>query len=276
MDHLWFYEQHTRGYGVHWRVNQVLHSEKTRYQELAIIDTLEWGKTLVLDGNIQVTEADEFIYHEMITHTAMNSHPNPEKVLIIGGGDGGTAREVLKHKRVEQVDLVEIDGRVVENSKVYLPSMACSYDDPRLKLYVEDGIKFVQDSQDLYDLVIVDSSDPIGPAVQLYSADFYTDVHRRLQEDGMIVAQSESPVFYQDIFVSVYKNLSSVFSTVKVSLAPIMTYTAGPWSFTIGSKKWDPETIADDKMTINGLKYYNERIHKGAFILPQFIEEMLR
>ncbi len=275
MNHLWFYEQHTPGYGVHWRVNKVLHAEKTEYQELAIIDTVECGKTLVLDGNIQVSEMDEFIYHEMIAHTAMNSHPQPEKVLIIGGGDGGTAREVLKHDTVQQVDLVEIDHRVVENSKIYLPSMACSFDDPRLNLHIEDGIQYVQDAREYYDMVIIDSSDPIGPAVQLYSREFYRNVYNRLNNDGMIAVQSESPIFYQDIFVNVFENLSSVFDTVKVCLAPIMTYTAGPWSFTVGSKKWDPERIAGDKRQINGLKYYNEHVHKGAFILPQFIKEML-
>ncbi len=276
MDQLWFYEKHTRGYGVHWKVKEVLHTEKTRYQELAIIDTVEWGKTLVLDGNVQVTESDEFIYHEMITHTALNSHPHPHKILIIGGGDGGTAREVLKHHSVQQVDLVEIDDRVVENSKTYLPSMACAFDDSRLNLYIEDGIKYVQDTPQLYDLVIIDSSDPIGPAVQLYSTEFYLDVAQCLEQDGMIAVQSESPVFYQDIFVKVFKNLSSVFPLVKVCLAPIMTYTAGPWSFTLGSKKWDPEIIAGDKRSIDGLQYYNDDLHKAAFILPQFIKDMLR
>lgn len=276
MNQLWFYEQHTSGYGVHWRVNEVIHTEKTEYQELAIIDTVECGKALVLDGNIQVSELDEFIYHEMIAHTAMNSHPKPEKILIIGGGDGGTAREVLKHDTVSQVDLVEIDHRVVENSKMYLPSIACSFEDPRLNLYIEDGIQFVQNCKKLYDIVIIDSSDPIGPAVQLYSKEFYSNIYNLLNNDGMIAVQSESPVFYQDVFINVFENLGVVFDIVKVCLAPIMTYTAGPWSFTVGSKKWDPERIAGDKRQINGLKYYNENVHKGAFILPQFIKEMLR
>ncbi len=276
MDQLWFYEKHTSGYGVHWRVKEVLHSEKTEYQELQIIDTVECGRTLVLDGNIQVSEMDEFIYHEMIVHIAMNSHPYPEKILIIGGGDGGTAREVLKHDSVLQVDLVEIDSRVVENSKIYLPTMACSFQDSRLNLYIEDGIEFVQNTENYYDIVIIDSSDPIGPAVQLYSQGFYLDVCNRLKSDGMIAVQSESPIFYQDTFINVFENLSSVFDTVKVYLAPVVTYTAGPWSFTLGSKKWDPERITGDKKPINGLRYYNEDVHKGAFILPQFIKEILR
>jgi spermidine synthase len=207
VDQLWFYEKHTRGYGVHWKVKKVLHTEKTRFQELSVIDTVEWGKTLVLDGNIQVTERDEFIYHEMIAHIAMNSHPHPQKILIIGGGDGGTAREVLKHDSVQVVDLVEIDERVVENSKIYLPTMACAFNDSRLKLHIEDGIKFVQDTSQSYDLVIVDSSDPIGPAVELYSSRFYQDVYQCLRQDGMIAVQSESPVFYQAKKAQQHRNL---------------------------------------------------------------------
>jgi len=275
MNKFWFYENHTPGYGVQWKINRILHTETTAFQELAVIDTLEWGKTLVLDGNVQVTEKDEFIYHEMIVHVSMNAHPHPEKVLIIGGGDGGTAREVLRHDSIKKVDMVEIDDRVVENSKLYLPTIACAFDDPRLNLFIEDGIQFVRDSQEKYDIVIVDSSDPIGPAVQLFGKEFYRNVYNCLNDEGMLVVQSESPVFYQDTFIKVSKNMSSVFQIVKVYLVSIATYTAGLWSFTIGSKKYDPEIISDNKR-INSLKYYNSDVHKGAFLLPQFVKEMLR
>lgn len=275
MSKFWFYEQHTPGYGVQWKIKNIIHSETTNYQELAVIDTVECGKALVLDGNIQVTELDEFVYHEMLVHVSMNSHPRPEKILIIGGGDGGTAREVLKHEKVESVDLVEIDERVVANSRSYLPSIACAFKDPRLKLHIGDGIEFVKDRTSKYDLILVDSSDPIGPAVQLYSPEFYLDIFTQLKEDGMVAVQSESPVFYQDIFVNVYKNLNDIFNMTKVYLAPITTYTAGFWSFTVGSKNYDPQ-IAHGKKQINGLKYYNRNVHKGAFLLPQFIAEMLK
>jgi spermidine synthase len=272
----WFYEKHTPGYGVRWKIKDILHSETTDFQELAVVETEEFGKALILDGNIQVTEMDEFVYHEMLVHVSMNSHPHPEKILIIGGGDGGTAREVLKHQSVKTVDLVEIDERVVANCKSYLPSIACAYNDPRLHLHIEDGLKFVKSETRQYDLVLVDSSDPIGPAVQLYSRDFYGDIFKQLKEDGMLAVQSESPVFYQDIFVNVYKNLNEIFKVTKVYLAPIATYTSGFWSFTAASKKYDPETIAHDKERINGLKYYNYNVHKGAFLLPQFIIDSLK
>ena len=275
MSGYWMNEINTDGYRVQWKINNILHTETTDYQQLSIVDTVEWGKALVLDGALQVSEKDEFIYNEMITHIAMHSHPQPEKILIIGGGDGGALREVVKHKCVKSVDMVEIDGRVIENCKKYLPSIACAFDDPRLNLYLEDGIKFVANSKEKYDVVIIDSSDPVGPAVQLYSKGFYENVFKVLASDGMMVAQSESPIFYQDIFVSVFESLSTIFAQTYVYLATVPTYVSGPWSFTIGSKKYSPLKIIDDRETINGLKYYNAGIHKGAFNLPQYVKELL-
>lgn len=275
MSGYWMNEINTDGYRVQWKINNILHTETTDYQQLSIVDTVEWGKALVLDGALQVSEKDEFIYNEMITHVAMHSHPQPEKILIIGGGDGGALREVVKHKAVKAIDMVEIDGRVIENCKKYLPSIACAFDDPRLNLYLEDGIKFVANSQKKYDIVIIDSSDPVGPAVQLYSKEFYENVYNILASDGMMVAQSESPIFYQDIFVSVFHSLSSIFPQAYVYLAAVPTYVSGPWSFMIGSKEYNPLEIIDDRDTINGLKYYNEGIHKGAFNLPQYVRELL-
>lgn len=275
MSGYWMNEINTDGYRVQWKINNILHTETTDYQQLSIVDTVEWGKALVLDGALQVSEKDEFIYNEMITHIAMHSHPQPEKILIIGGGDGGALREVVKHKCVKSVDMVEIDGRVIENCKKYLPSIACAFDDLRLNLYLEDGIKFVANSKEKYDVVIIDSSDPVGPAVQLYSKGFYENVFKVLASDGMMVAQSESPIFYQDIFVSVFDSLSTIFPQTYVYLATVPTYVSGPWSFTIGSKKYSPLKIIDDRETINGLKYYNAGIHKGAFNLPQYVKELL-
>lgn len=272
----WFCEKHTEGYQVQWKVKELLHQEKTPFQELVIADLEEWGKTLILDGAVQVTEKDEFIYHEMLAHVAMFSHPDPKRVLVIGGGDGGTAREVLKHPGVETLDMVEIDARVVENSRKYLPTISCALEDPRLNLYFEDGIKFVQQAEEQYDIVLVDSSDPVGPAIELYGEPFYQDVHEILAGDGMIAVQSESPIFYQDIFQTIYSNLNSIFPLVKVYLATVPTYVSGPWSFTIGSKKNDPEQIDSDRPDVDGLEYYNEDVHTSAFALPQYIKKYLR
>ncbi len=276
MGNFWLHERHTDGYEVKWKIDSILHREKTKYQELEIVEIREWGRALILDGALQTSEKDEFIYHEMIVHPAMYTHPRPEKVLIIGGGDGGTLREVVKHNRVDEIAMVEIDDRVIENSKKYLPSLACAFDDQRLTLYVEDGVEFVKKFSQKYDVIIVDSSDPVGPAVQLFSQNFYQDVFSALKNDGLVVVQSESPIFYEETFKSVYRNMSVVFPQVFTYMASIPTYVSGPWSFTIGSKKYSPLKLVSDIRYIPELKYYSESIHTSAFCLPPFIREMLK
>lgn len=275
MGGFWFNEKNTDGYEVKWKINKILHREKTPYQELAVVDTQEWGKALILDDALQISEKDEFIYHEMIVHVPMYSHPSPRDVLIIGGGDGGTLREVCKHECLQSVDMVEIDAQVVKASKEHFPLIASAFGDPRLNLYFRDGIEFVKNPSRRYDLVIVDSSDPVGPAQQLFTREFYTNIYNCLQDDGMMVVQSESPLFYQDVFSSVYRNISSVFSICQVYLASIPTYVSGPWSFTIGSKVYDPGQALGDRDTTDDLKYYNEQVHAAAFALPRFIRDML-
>ncbi|MGS0764447.1 polyamine aminopropyltransferase [Syntrophomonas curvata] len=275
MGDFWFHEKNTDGYEVKWKINKILHREKTPYQELAVVETREWGKALILDDALQVSERDEFIYHEMIAHVPMYSHPSPEDVLIIGGGDGGTLREVCKHKCLQSVDMVEIDARVVKTSKEYFPLIASAFDDSRLNLYLQDGIEFVKSPPRRYDLVIVDSSDPVGPAQQLFTREFYINIYNCLKDDGMMVVQSESPLFYQDVFSSVYRNIGSVFPMAQVYLACIPTYVSGPWSFTIGSKIHNPKQALGDRGAVNDLKYYNDQVHAAAFALPRFIKDML-
>lgn len=272
----WFCEENTPGYSVQWRILQLLHKETTPFQELMIADLDEWGRTLILDGAVQYTEKDEYVYHEMMAHVPLMSHPHPRQVLIVGGGDGGTLREVLKHSKVARVDLVEIDRRVVETSKAYLPSVAEGFEDPRVKLHIADGIQYVRETDQKYDLVVVDSSDPVGPAIQLYSRPFYMDIYKVLADDGMLVVQSESPLYYAQIFDTIVSHLKSIFPITRVYLAAVPTYVSGPWAFTIASKIYDPLYLADDRANIDGLKYYNKHIHQAAFALPQFIVERLR
>ena len=252
-----------------------MHNEKTPYQELAVVNTLEWGKALILDGALQVSEKDEFIYHEMIVHVPMFSHPAPRNVLIIGGGDGGTLRELCKHPELQKVDMVEIDERVVAASKKYLPSISSAFGDTRVNLYFQDGIEFVKKAGK-YDLVIVDSSDPVGPAQQLFTREFYSNIYNCLNDDGMIVVQSESPVFYQEVFRSVYQNIKAVFPRTMVYLAYVPTYVSGPWSFTIGSKVYDPREYKGGSNAGFDLKYYNGKVHQAAFALPEFIQDMIQ
>jgi spermidine synthase len=275
LEDIWIYETHTDGYEVRWRITDVLHREATPFQKLAVVETVEWGKALILDGVLQLAEKDEFIYHEMIAHVAMNSHIGPEKVLIIGGGDGGALREVVKHQCIKHVDMVEIDQRVVAVSQQYFPQVASAIDDRRVSLHIADGLEYVRETAEQYDLVIVDSSDPIGPSVQLFSQGFYQDIYNLLKEDGMVVVQSESPVFFAEPFLNCQSNMKAVYPIVEVYLATVPTYVSGPWSFTVGSKKYNPCEIHNASAILSGLKYYNESLHQAAFCLPQFVQEML-
>lgn len=271
----WFKEEHTEGYYVGWKVKNIIMQEKTPFQDIAVIDTVEWGRALVLDGMVQTTERDEFIYHEMISHVAMMSHPDPQNILVIGGGDGGVVREVLKHPGVKHVDLVEIDRRVIEVSQEYFPRIACGLSDPRTHVQCLDGIKFVRDAAADYDIIIVDSSDPIGPAVPLFGDEFYQNSFRILHEDGIMTSQAESPTFFKPSFQTVYRNMKRTFPIARVYLACVPTYVSGFWAFAIGSKKCDPGVLHDDKSALDGLKYYTEGVHKAAFELPPFIADML-
>jgi len=273
----WFTEVNNSFYKVSWKVKQLLHDEITPYQHLQVFDTEQWGITLVLDGAIQTTEKDEFTYHEMMALVPMMSHPNPERILIIGGGDGALLRVVLRFPEAREVQLVEIDERVVANSRRFLPDLACGFADPRTRLTYGDGIEYVKHYYDYFDMVLVDSCDPVGPAVKLFSADFYRDVSASLRDNGMLVAQSESPLYYSELFKSVYENMERVFTAVKPYLTCVPTYVSGYWSFTCGSKgSIDPVKIASDRPLPDGLKYYNKELHQAAFVLPESIRQMLQ
>ncbi|PKM82647.1 MAG: spermidine synthase [Firmicutes bacterium HGW-Firmicutes-14] len=274
----WLNEKHTGGYSVNWKFTETLYTTNTDYQQLAIINTVEFGKALVLDGIIQTTEYDEFIYHEMISHPAMITHPNPKKVLVIGGGDGGTIREVIKHPSVEQADLVEIDEKVIWACREYLPEISCALNEQRVRIFVEDGLKFVKQKKEYYDVVLVDSSDPIGPAVGLFGEEFYRDVYDVLKEDGLMVAQTESPLFNKQLLRDVNKVMSDIFPVTRTYLTAIATYIGGFWSFTTGSKTYDPVLVEPDETLINGmeLKYYNIDVHKACFVLPNFVMELFK
>ncbi|MDH7479300.1 MAG: polyamine aminopropyltransferase [Syntrophomonadaceae bacterium] len=271
---LWMVEKHTPGYSVNWRLTRTLHREQTPFQQLAVLDTVELGRVLVLDGNIQVTELDEFIYHEMIAHVPLFTHPHPQEVLVIGGGDGGTVREVLKHPRT-RVDLVEIDERVIAASKQYLPQMGSALDDPRATVIIADGIKYIEQCRKQYDLVIIDSSDPIGPAVGLFREEFYRGVHRVLKDDGMMVAQTESPIFNRDLLAEINRTLRKIFPLVRVYLTSMPSYIAGPWSFTLASKKYDPAGEIRQEDRGFSSRCYTPEVHRAALVLPPYVRSIL-
>lgn len=273
---LWYTEKQTPYLGITCKVSKTHHTEKTKYQDMALIETEQFGRMLVLDGAVQTTVKDEFVYHEMITHIPLFTHPNPKKVLVVGGGDGGSIREILKHPSVEKAVLVEIDGSVVEVSKKYLPEISCALDDSRAEVVIDDGIKYVQEHKNEFDVIAVDSTDPVGPAVGLFALDFYRNIFEALKDDGIFVAQTESPFFNGDLIKRVFKDIQSIFPITRLYLCSIPTYPSGLWSFTMGSKKYDPLETNVDRIPEMDTKYYSKRIHKSVFALPRFVEDLLK
>lgn len=268
-------ERETDNLRVQWLVERTVHRERSKFQEIAVVDTVEFGRMLLLDGIIQTSLRDEFVYHEMLAHVPLFLHPRPERVLVIGGGDGGTVREVLKHPEVRRVHLVEIDERVIAVSRQYLPELASSFDDPRVEIRIDDGIEYVKRHRNAYDVVLVDSSDPLGPAVGLFTSEFYGNVAEVLRKDGILAVQSESYIFSADLVQSVYRAIGEHFPSVFIYTANVPTYSVGPWTFTLGSKRF-LDSVAPRRA--NGklrTRYYTPEIHRAAFVLPRFVQELL-
>ncbi|MCL6517620.1 polyamine aminopropyltransferase [Alicyclobacillus sp.] len=272
---LWFTERQNDNLTIGLRINKILHSETTEFQTLDVVETVQYGNLLVLDGCVMTTDADEFVYHEMIAHVPMHTHPNAKKVLVVGGGDGGAIREIVKHPTVERAVLAEIDGRVIENSKRFFPQIAKGLSDPRVEVQVTDGIRHVQEHRGEYDVILVDSTDPVGPAVGLFARDFYQAVYDALKEDGLFVAQTESPFVNQDLIQSVHRDIRSVFPITELYLAYVPTYPTGMWSFTMGSKRYHPLRDRQPART-QDTRYYTEAVHQAAFALPRFVQELLK
>ncbi len=265
------------------KVNRHLHAEKTEYQQIDFFESDTYGTFFTLDGLMMVNEKDEFVYHEMITHVAMATHPNVKKVLIIGGGDGGTSREISRYKTIEHIDMVEIDERVVRLCQEYLPVTAGHLaGDDRIHLKFTDGFKFVVDTPDnTYDLILVDSTDPIGPGEGLFTREFYSNCYRILNKDGILINQHESP--YYDFHVHGMKRahlrINELFPVVHVYQYHMPTYPSGHWLFGFASKTYDPIKDHDPKRweALNlTTKYYNSEIHKGAFALPNFVKDKMK
>ena len=273
---MWIKESQINDAAMTYMVKETLVRRKTEYQDLAIVDTYALGRMLLLDGIVQTTEKDEYVYHEMITHIALNTHPNPKKVLVVGGGDGGAIREILKHPSVEKAVLCEIDGAVIEECKKYLPQISCALEDPRCEIFIGDGIKYVHEHKNEFDIIIVDSTDPFGAAEGLFGGSFYKEISECLTEDGIFVAQTETPFYLPEVVKKVFDDANDVFPVTKLFMAAIPTYPSGYWSFTIGSKKHDPENANLENSLELNTKYYTKRLHKASFVLPKFVEDLLK
>lgn len=282
MTDLWFTEYHQEDVRFSIKVTEHLYSEKTEFQQIDFFDSETFGRFFTLDGLMMATEKDEFIYHDMISHVPMAVNPKIEKVLIIGGGDGGTAREVLRYPNITHVDMVDIDERVVRLCQKYLPQTACVLDnDSRLSLHFEDGLIFVQKSKvATYDLILVDSIDPIGPGEGLFTYDFYKNCNRILKEDGILINQHESPYYPSDAYEMkcAHDKIKETFPIAKIYQFHMPTYPSGHWLFGFASKKYDPiRDLQKETWEAIGLKtkYYNTDLHVGAFALPNYVKEML-
>lgn len=244
---LWYTEKQTKNFGITMKINKTLHTEQTDFQKLEMAETEEFGNMLFLDGMVMTSEKDEFVYHEMVAHVPLFTHPNPEHVLVVGGGDGGVIREILKHQSVKKATLVDIDGKVIEYSKKFLPSIAGKLDDPRVEVKVDDGFMHIAESENEYDVIMVDSTEPVGPAVNLFTKGFYAGIANALKEDGIFVAQTDNPWFTPELITNVQRDVKEIFPITKLYLANIPTYPSGLWTFTIGSKKYDPLEVEDSR-----------------------------
>ncbi|ANU10008.1 spermidine synthase [Planococcus antarcticus DSM 14505] len=270
----WYTEKQTENFGITMKINKTLHTEQTEFQFLEMAETAEWGNMLFLDGMVMTSEKDEFVYHEMVAHVPLFTHPNPENVLVVGGGDGGVIREILKHPSVKKATLVDIDGKVIEYSKKFLPSIASGLEDSRVEVIVGDGFMHIAESDNEFDVIMVDSTEPVGPAVNLFSKGFYAGISKALKEDGIFVAQSDNPWFKADLIKQVQRDVQEIFPITKLYLANIPTYPSGLWAFTIGSKKYNPLEVPAERFHEIDTKYYTPELHNAAFVLPKFVKEL--
>ncbi len=277
---LWFSEYNTENMKISFRVRQQLFSQQSDFQHIQVLDSDEFGRVLVMDGFIMMTEKDEFIYHEMISHVPMAVHPAIRKILVIGGGDGGVLRELCRYPGVEEITLVEIDPMAVEVSRRFLPTVSVSFDDPRVTIVHEDGLRYVRRYQGVFDLILVDSTDPFGPGESLFTREFYSNCRHALKEDGILVNQHEGPYFKNDAeeAAAIYKKTSALFPIAAVYQAHIPTYPAGHWLFGFMSNRYHPLRDLDpgrwESLGIE-TRYYNTDLHKGAFALPTYVRRLL-
>lgn len=278
---LWFSEYHTKNVRFSIKVDKQIFSTESEFQRIDIFHSLEFGRVLTLDGYIMLTEKDEFIYHEMLVHVPMAVLPQAKKILVIGGGDGGTVRELTRYSSIESIDLVEIDEEVVKACQKFLPQTASQLTDKRVKIVYEDGLKFIRHHENEYDLILVDSTDPFGPGEGLFTREFYGNCFRALKENGVMVNQHESPFYPNDAYAMqrAHERIVHSFPLSRVYQVHIPTYPSGHWLFGFASKKFHPvrDLHADYWNDLHlETKYYTTKLHQASFILPRYVENLLK
>lgn len=260
---------------INYKVKDLLDFQKSEFQQISIVDTAGFGRMLVLDGIPQISTAEGFIYNEMISHIPIVTHHNPKRVAMIGGGDCGNARETMKYKDIEKIDVVEIDKHVIELCQKWLTPTTAYENDPRLNMIFDDGYEWIQKQNGAYDVLLIDRPDPVGPGKRLFSSEFYKYVYNALSNDGVVGFQSGSPFYNQSTLKRTVKSLRELFPIVRTYIMTIPLFPCGLWSFTIASKKYDPLTADLSKLQDMDTKYISEEMFLASFVLPKYIQELL-
>ncbi|KAL7565842.1 hypothetical protein ACA910_007402 [Epithemia clementina (nom. ined.)] len=280
----WFHERGSLwpGQAMSLQVKQVLHHSKSPYQDILVFESTHYGNVLVLDGVIQVTERDEFAYQEMIAHIPLFAHRHPQQVLVIGGGDGGVLREIARHDCVEQIVICELDQAVIDVSRHYLPNLAAGYQDPRVSVHVMDGNVFLQNHPGAFDVIITDSSDPVGPACVLFESPFYKAMHAALKPGGIVCAQGECLWLHLNLIQPLLSSIATFYETVEYAYTTIPTYPSGQIGFVLASKKNKEEPTGcrvpvrqPSAAMEEQFKYYTTELHSAAFVLPAFAKRVI-
>ena len=271
-NNLWMTEEQTENLRLSLKVTDILHQERTPWQDILVVETPEYGRALMLDGAIQLTERDEFCYSEMMAHVPICAHPDPRRVLIVGGGDGAILREVLRHPCVEVCTLIDIDERVVVASKRWLPSIGCALDDPRADVRCLDALEYIRTTSDRFDVAIVDSTDPVEFAAGLFQSPFYADIKRVLTPKGLMVELTESPFADTALMQQAIGQMRTVFPVVRMYWGAVPTYPTGMWTYGAASLSPDPATPIRE---VQGTRYYTNAVHRAAFVLPPFLEDLI-
>jgi spermidine synthase len=271
----WFYEHYRDRSAIGIHTIGLLHAEDSEYQSIAVHETVGHGRLLTLDGMVMVTELDEFVYHELLTHVPLCVHHDPRQVLVVGGGDGGSVREVLRHASVERVVLCEIDERVTRVCQRFMPSIAGQLDDPRVELVFADATTYVKGNPATFDAILVDSTEPVGPAAALFSEEFFRDLARALRPGGVISSQAESPFYAPEIVRELFATIRRVFASVHGYLGIIPTYPGGGWVFCLASHELEPLAVDLERAAALTTRYYSPDVARSAFALPPFIAELV-
>ncbi|KAL3858098.1 hypothetical protein ACJMK2_012709 [Sinanodonta woodiana] len=279
----WFWETNEQwpGFGVGLGVEKVLYQEKSKYQDILVFKSTTFGNVLVLDGCIQCSDRDEFCYQEMIVHLPLCCHSDPRQVLVVGGGDGGVVREILKHPSVERVVLCEIDEMVVEVSKKFLPNMAKCLSDPRVQIHIGDGIKFTEEHKAEFDIIITDAPDPIGAAIDLYKEGYYKSLRAALKPNGIICSQAENLWIDLHVATALFQQCQRLFPRAGYAFAGMPTYASGQIGFVLATTNPDIDfadpckKLTEEQIKAMDLRFYNTDVHKAAFVLPQYAKEAM-